>query len=129
MRARLLVIASLPLLLAAPAAAQSENARVLEKQCSAGKIASCTNLAVLYKNGRGVKRDSVRALTLFLKSCERGVNYACGNVGEMTYLGQGIRANAKNGETLIKGACRRGDAWSCETARRYGFKMLKRAPA
>jgi len=112
-----------------PAAAQTEDAQLLERKCAAGAMMSCANLAVLYKNGRSAKRDPVRALTLFLRSCEGGIDFACGNVGEMTYLGLGIRANATQGESIIKGACRRGDAWSCETARRHGFKMLKGKPA
>lgn len=111
------------------ASAQSENPAELEKPCTEGSAMACANLAVLYKHGRSVSRDPVRALTLFVRACEGGVNFACGNVGEMTYSGVGVTTNAENGAAIIRGACRRGDSWSCETLRRLGLKMPKKSPA
>jgi TPR repeat protein len=110
----------------APASAQSENAKALEKACGGADVIACANLAVLYKHGRAVARNYPKALTYFVRACEGGLNFACGNVGEMTYLGLGVAADPTNGAIILRGACRRKDAWSCETARRLGVKMPKK---
>src|SRR5262245_52681066 len=43
-----------------------------------GKIAeSCARLAVLYQDGRGLKKDSARAVTLLQQGCEGGAMDGC----------------------------------------------------
>lgn len=124
MNAYMKILASAALLaaaLAAPATAQSERPAELEAACSAGDAFSCANLAVLYRHGRGLERDYVRALTLFVTACESHIDFACGSVGDMVYRGLGIAPNADNGRLLLRGACRRRNQWSCDTMHRLGI--------
>lgn len=125
MMARFKLVTGLALVAAAaliaPALAQSEKPGDLEQACRAGSAFECANLAVLYRHGRGVGKDNVRALTLFVRACEGGNDFACGSVGDMVYRGLGIAANLENGQLLLRGACRRRNEWSCETIRRLGI--------
>lgn len=110
-------------MVADPALAQIESPGALEKTCRAGEAFACANLAVLYRYGRGVGQDNVRALTLFVRGCEGGNDFACGAVGDMVYRGLGIAAHYENGELLLRGACRRRNEWSCESLRRLGIPL------
>jgi TPR repeat protein len=127
MKARMKLLVGLALIAAAaliaPAFSQSEKPDGLEKACRAGSAFDCANLAVLYRHGRGVKTDNVRALTLFVRACEGGNDFACGSVGDMVYRGLGIAPNSENGRLLLGGACRRQNEWSCETMRRLGIAI------
>jgi hypothetical protein len=116
---------SLFVLAGGPALAQWEDAKRLEAPCARGEALACANLATLYKHGRGVARDDVRALTYFVTACEKGSKFACGNVGEMAILGRGIAPDKAVGAAILKSACRRGDPWSCETAERLGLNVRK----
>lgn len=127
MKARLKLFTGLTLVaaaaLAAPALAQSEKPDGLAESCNAGSAFDCANLAVLYRHGRGVEQDHVRALTLFVTACEGGNDFACGSVGDMVYRGLGIARNRENGRLLLRGACRRHNEWSCDSLRRLGIPL------
>lgn len=59
----------------------AEAAHFYEKGCEGGHAESCTNLGVLYSQGRGVTSNSEKAVELFEKACEGGDKLACTNLG------------------------------------------------
>ena len=50
------------------------------RACDAGKVASCNNLAVLWRAGKGGPKDAAKATELFQKACDGGVDVGCQNL-------------------------------------------------
>ncbi|CZE46155.1 tetratricopeptide repeat protein [Campylobacter geochelonis] len=51
--------------------------KTFSKACDNNSSYSCLNLAVLYDNGNGVKKDIKKATSLFAKACKLGDRSAC----------------------------------------------------
>jgi hypothetical protein len=56
---------------------ESRAAALYEQACTGGDATGCTNLGMLYKNGRGVPKDERRAAALLAQACEAGDSAAC----------------------------------------------------
>lgn len=54
---------------------------LLKKSCDKGGLVACSDLGLVYLDGRGVDRDAARALGLFRRSCENGEARGCANLG------------------------------------------------
>ncbi|MFC2967554.1 tetratricopeptide repeat protein [Acidimangrovimonas pyrenivorans] len=51
------------------------------KDCAAGDAVGCVNLGAAYADGKGVRRDVAKAVTLLRKSCNAGSALGCNNLG------------------------------------------------
>lgn len=50
---------------------------LMKKSCDNGNMRACWNLGLLYSNGRGVERNSKKALDLYKIACEGGYEKGC----------------------------------------------------
>jgi len=89
--------------------APEDDLRRLKAQCLARKGHACLELGVRYLNGRGVEKDSKRALSYYHEGCLHGSGEACGYAGTMV-LDAG---NAKKSRRLREKACTLSHAASC----------------
>jgi hypothetical protein len=60
-----------------------------DQACRGGYPRACADLAVLLQDGRGVPRDTERAVALDQQACDAGLGVACSNLGMMYRLGAG----------------------------------------
>jgi hypothetical protein len=58
--------------------------------CEAGNATACTNLGVLYAQGRGVTKDVGRARELYEQGCDDGNATGCVNLGVLYEDGRGV---------------------------------------
>jgi TPR repeat protein len=78
--------------------------------CEEGHAPGCRGLAQLYDEGRGVERDSRRAMTLWEDACAQGDAPSCTILAHL-FSKQGI-TDARV-LTLLAMGCHRGDASAC----------------
>lgn len=50
-----------------------------KKACDRGNMVGCSNLALMYYNGDGVRQDKRKAKELYGKACDGGVMGGCKN--------------------------------------------------
>jgi hypothetical protein len=82
-------------------------------QCDRRHAGSCSNLAVMLLQGRGVKADLARALALMNYACRARVTQACGNLGTMYFYGKAVERDIPRAISLLTWACDAGDAGAC----------------
>lgn len=51
----------------------------MQKACDAGETPACTNLGVLYSQGKGVSQNFTKAMSLLKKACDEGIAQGCSN--------------------------------------------------
>ena len=68
----------------------SDAIKQLTSECDQGKAASCTELGVIYAEGRGVTRDERRAVQLVQRACDAGFARGCFMLGLMFDEGLGV---------------------------------------
>ncbi|HYV46550.1 MAG TPA: tetratricopeptide repeat protein [Myxococcaceae bacterium] len=61
---------------------RAESLAALARSCDAGEAERCNDLAVRYRDGQGVEKDSSRAAALFRKACWKTAA-ACDSLGEL----------------------------------------------
>ncbi|SPF33019.1 Sel1 domain protein repeat-containing protein [Candidatus Sulfopaludibacter sp. SbA4] len=81
--------------------------------CSRGDGESCFILASLHYAGRGVPKDTARAVALFRQACDGGFPRGCGGLAECYRAGQGTEANPARAIENFEKACHEGIAASC----------------
>ncbi|WP_407529485.1 caspase family protein [Methylobacterium oryzisoli] len=74
-----------------------------------GSISAMNNLATLYENGQGVKRQQGEALRLYRQAGEGGNVVALANAARMLEYGNGIPKNEAEAVALYKRAAEGGD--------------------
>jgi TPR repeat protein len=84
-----------------------------KRQCDNGEFDSCTRLAGLYVEGKGVSKDPVEAARLFEAACEGGDPLACSHLGIMCAEGVGISTDLDQAVSLLRVACDLGNASAC----------------
>ena len=85
-------------------------------QCSKGEAASCATLGSMYRTGKGVDKDDVRALAFYKQSCDAGNQGGCNGVGVMYENGLGgLPRDEAKAVTLFKQACDAGDGAGCNS--------------
>ncbi len=84
-----------------------------EKQCDAGHGGSCAMLAVMYRDGSGVKKDWAKAATLAKTACDRDVTAGCRLVAAAKLGGQGVDKDKAGAIALYDKACQAGDGAGC----------------
>ena len=84
------------------------------KACDGGHMSGCYNLALLYKNGQGVRQDYKKANELWSKACDGGDMGGCYNLGFLYNYGQGVRQNKSKAKELFGKACDGGNQKGCD---------------
>ena len=78
---------------------------------------SCHALGLMYKLGRGTKRNATNAFDAFKKGCDRGSGDACFELGIAYGIGSGTRKNRDRSIELYDRACKKYDrAIGCHDA-------------
>ena len=65
----------------------------LQKACDGGDAAGCTQLGFLYLEGKGVKKDYLKAVKLYQKGCDGGNAVGCMLLGFMYEKDKGVKQN------------------------------------
>ncbi len=78
--------------------------------CESGAPAGCRGLGGLYRDGRGVEVDLVRARELLEQACAEGDALSCVDAAELTLV---VSANASQAAELLSQACNRGAGGAC----------------
>jgi TPR repeat protein len=86
----------------------SGDAADCDKQCSAGHGGSCALLAVMYREGMGVKQDAAKSAKLAQDACDKEVAAGC-RIAAAAKLGKDKAAAI----ALYDKACLAGDGKSC----------------
>lgn len=84
-----------------------------ENMCKTADYKECTNLGVLYVQGKEVKQDYFKGIEYFRKGCEGKDARGCYNLAIMYNTGRGIKQDYFEAATYYKKACLGGDAKSC----------------
>ena len=85
-------------------------AKLFQPLAEQGYPAAQFNLAVMYRNGRGVRRDDAKAFKLYRRVAEQGDAAAQFNIGLMYDAGQGVRQDSVRALRWYRKAARQGIA-------------------
>jgi TPR repeat protein len=88
-------------------------AAIYLQACDAGFAKSCSNLGVLYEEGRGVPADDARAVGLFDKSCAARDPIGCANYALRLTTGRGVAKDTARAARLMAFACSAENGQSC----------------
>ncbi len=97
----------------APHQCNAGDAGECEKQCSAGHGGSCAMLAVMYRDGTGVKKDWGKAAKLGQAACDKDVSAGCRVAAAAKLDGKGIDKDKTAALALLDKACLAGDGAGC----------------
>jgi hypothetical protein len=84
-----------------------------EKQCEAGHGGSCAMLAVMYRDGSGVKKDWAKAAKLAQQACDKDVTAGCRIVAAAKLGGKGVAKDKPTAIGLLDKTCQAGDGMGC----------------
>jgi TPR repeat protein len=76
-------------------------------------VHACTNLALKYREGKGVTVDPVHAAELYQRACTGNHAQSCSDLAFMTLEGEGIKKDRPRAIALFGMACSAGEAWAC----------------
>ena len=114
---RVVVVDSLPKSSAPEPTASGPTAsdvQYLEQACESGTATACHLLGDMYERGKGVVKDSARAIQLFTKACEGGdVRNGCASLGYQYQWGWGVPKDERRAAPLLKQACDADNALAC----------------
>lgn len=91
----------------------AEQAAAFDKQCVAGDLEACRQLATDYLEGKGVSQDLRRATTLFAQACSGNNMSACNAVALAYSEGIGIPKDPQRAIESYQKACDGGYAPAC----------------
>jgi TPR repeat protein len=83
-----------------------------EKSCSGDAADACARVGLLYREGRGVKRNLDRAERFLKTACKGGEETSCAHVA-MIYLETGRTARSEEAADLLERACKNATPWAC----------------
>lgn len=86
---------------------------VYKKSCSMGLAEACYRVSLAYRDGRGVDKDSARAIALLEESCEGKYFDACSGLGYSYQTGTGAEKDIIKASGLYKKACDGGSLLGC----------------
>jgi len=78
--------------------------------CESGAPAGCRGLGRLYRDGKGVEVDVVRARELLEQACAEGDALSCVDAAELTLV---VSADTSQATELLSQACNRGAGGAC----------------
>lgn len=104
--------------------------------CELGYGPGCSNLGVMYEDGRGIDKDIDRAAELYDSACALEEFQGCHNLAAMYEDGIGVPKDMEKATDLYMKACEGGIAFSCSylgslwlkdaDKARFGRELLKR---
>lgn len=93
-----------------PSASELKEAAALYQAALDGGVPEAgVNLALMYQDGTGVKKDLKKTLALLNAASKKGVSQADVMLARLYLLGSGVKADGKKGEELLKKAVRAGN--------------------
>lgn len=108
-----LLMLALPLVWCSRLGASDADVALLQRECSAGSGARCTQLGAMYDRGDGVRQDRTKGATFYRLGCDRGDSWGCVNLGLSLETGIGVRQDVNAAERLYRRACEAGNADGC----------------
>lgn len=88
-------------------------ATLFQQACTGHQADSCSVLATLYREGRGVAQDAAKALALYDTSCLGGSGRGCADLGVAYEKGAGVTVDAAKARELYERACKLGYPAGC----------------
>lgn len=91
-----------------PSAASTDRAAFdrFKKACDAGYAPSCNGLGLMHAEGRGVKKDPVRAAELYRDACVGGGSTGCQQYADVLTRGVGVaKDKAAADRATVRGKC------------------------
>jgi TPR repeat protein len=88
-------------------------APILTEGCSKNDPRSCSQLAYLYQNGKGVPQDYGQAVSLYRKACDGGSAGACTSLGSIYRRAVGVAADYPLALSLFRKGCDGGNITGC----------------
>lgn len=79
-----------------------------KKACDGNVYEACSDLGVIYFDGKGVKKYYKRAAELFNKACNGGYADGCSNLGVMYEHGEGVKMDITRAMGYYRRACDAG---------------------
>jgi len=73
----------------------------------------CTNLGLMYQNGKGVTQSTNNAVKLYEKACNIDYGLGCNNLGWLYYIGSGVKYDANRASALFYKSCKLGNTKAC----------------
>jgi TPR repeat protein len=83
------------------------------RRCERGEMASCAHAGILYRGGRGVAADTMKAWSLLSRACASGEALGCGALSDLVVADDGLRRDAGGAAALARTACDGGDGHGC----------------
>lgn len=80
-----------------------------QKACNLESADGCFLEGEIYRLGRGVQKDSLKAISLYEKAAKIGSISAQYKLGKMYYLGNGVTANSKKAISYLEKAALKGN--------------------
>jgi serine/threonine-protein kinase len=91
----------------------SEARPLFEQACAGGNGEACNYLGVLYLDGFGVARNSVKATEYYAKACNAGYSTSCVNLSGCYRDGTGVKKDIEKEKQYLDKACSLGDQTGC----------------
>ncbi len=86
----------------------------LRRECDDGDLSQCSQLALRYLSGAGVKKDAERAVHFFKRACDADVALDCARLGAIYHTGQGVPKSSMEASVYLGRACELGHHRACE---------------
>jgi hypothetical protein len=96
-----------------------EAAALYQAASDAGIPEASSNLALLYLEGKGVKKDVKKTLSLLQAASKKGVTQADVMLARMYLTGNGVKKDEKKGEQLLEKAAKTGNQNAVKTLAEY----------
>ena len=108
------------------AAACTQMLPALEQGCSAGEASTCSYLAWLHGEGRGVEKNRARATAYMERACAAGDKHGCVEHAWALLHGEGLARDERKGTAALEGLCNGGSFAACT---RLAYALLERPAA
>jgi|694.fasta_scaffold75288_2 TPR repeat protein len=92
---------------------ETEDIKELEIACIWGNSKGCSNLGVLYDEGKGVEQDYFKAKDYFEKACNLNSGDGCYYVGRLHHNGNGVKQDYFKAKDYFEKACNLNNALGC----------------
>lgn len=84
-----------------------------QKSCDLDCELGCNNLASMYFNGEGVKKNIFIAKDYYQKACDLGSGMGCFNLGAMYEYGEGVKKDFSKALSFYQKSCKMTNGRGC----------------
>jgi TonB family protein len=105
----------------------SEARPLFEQACAGGNGNACNHLGILYLDGFGVSKSSVKATGYYAKACDAGDVTGCLNLSGCYRDGTGVRKDIEKEKLYLDKACLLGDQGGCALSEKLS-KVMQQSP-